>query len=1028
MACIRLFVLGLVLVGLFAFGVVQAQGQDLDFIILPGTAVNQGSLPNTVNGDRGIEWDGTQFVAIENHSNAMWTLASAASPADATVAVPDLATGLTSPDGITWDGSQYVITDQGGDEIWTRSGLSATPVAVNQGSLPGGLSSPMGIAWDGNQYVILNSSGEEVWTLADATQPGTAVNQGSLPSEFGNANGGIDWDGNQYVIIDTGNNTLWTLADATQPGNAVNQGSLPGGLSSPTGITWDGSQYVILNHISGADQVWTLSRHLLSKGVASDLPPGALEIFGIVDNTLLVLDGTTGTALKTVGTDGTPVGDSVITMTWHDGTIYAAISVEGAGFDRLITVNPITGQQTDIGRIDLDNESFFVTGLASENDVLYGIGGKSVDDTMIVTFNTATGGTTTWDANLDYINDWPYGLVTGRENDGLLYYAYLTSHNDFTYFSIIKHRISTKTETVVDTSGGQPRHTTGATGFEQAGGIWYFWQRGQSDVGMQKVEVNPLNPDSVTTVNMVRAHGNLEGVASFPPLEAGTIILASRNEADISETASSSRSLWVTTGQLPGWLFANGEPGELASPIAVTYPSGSTNNIEFTLKDASGRQMRNPRDSAWLTNRSIELRMSLRDRADSPARFLQTYNSSPQRFSLTSDGGWKISVPNTSAWTSFFDVDTRGDFRGTILFHLVEACGVPARHYEVDTLIQQWDLVGAYQCGNRAVSFTSAAHAGLSFDSYLAAGFDVLIDYANTYVLQVADQTEAVVIANQPVGAEVAGVYLHASPSKQESVMFLPQGDYLLILKGDADGEYNASLRFAGPAGENLFGSPPENFLAQTDRSTEDKAVLAQWDAVEGAESYFLRVDIAGLSYLIDTGGATAARVPVDPSSQQALVSVFGWKMVIGGVAFTLDSAVRLVVWEPTVPTFSAEIPTPASNPGSGLVSAFATSVLTSIGMESYGIEDDAGDTVIVDPATEKASMVAVALCGFAAMVVFAIFFTVSKGNIMIATSGAVLVWSGIGPIFFELQPAVTYGPIVLILFLGLLAVIKKYN
>ena len=102
------------------------------------------------------------------------------------------------------------------------------------------------------------------------------------------------------------------------------------------------------------------------------------RIFGIVDNILLVLDGRTGEAIETVGTDSTPVGESVEAMTWHDvdGTLYAAVEVSGSSFDRLITINPITGQQTDIGGISLSDDAVDIAGLASEDGFCTALGGQ----------------------------------------------------------------------------------------------------------------------------------------------------------------------------------------------------------------------------------------------------------------------------------------------------------------------------------------------------------------------------------------------------------------------------------------------------------------------------------------------------------------------------------------------------------------------------------------------------------------------------------------------------------------------------
>ena len=80
-----------------------------------------------------------------------------------------------------------------------------------------------------------------------------------------------------------------------------------------------------------------------------------------------------------------------------------------------------------------------------------------------------------------------------------------------------------------------------------------------------------------------------------------------------------------------------------------------------------------------------------------------------------------------------------------------------------------------------------------------------------------------------------------------------------------------------------------------------------------------------------------------------------------------------------------------------------------------------------MDPAADRTVMVGYFVWGFAALVVFALLFMVSLGNIMLATAGGVLVWSGLGPIWFEFDPVVTYGPCALLMGLGLMAVVKKF-
>ena len=256
-------------------------------------------------------------------------------------------------------------------------------------------------------------------------------------------------------------------------------------------------------------------------------------------------------------------------------------------------------------------------------------------------------------------------------------------------------------------------------------------------------------------------------------------------------------------------------------------------------------------------------------------------------------------------------------------------------------------------------------------------------------------------------------------------MVILPNGDYFLVLEGNRAGEYDATLSYAGRASAALFGNRPANFSAQIAPNAQRKAIVAQWDAVEDATGYLLRVRIGGRTHLVDTQGITSARVFVDASTIEAQVSALGWRTVSGLVEYTLDSNVVPVSWAGGA-SITQEIPTPASNSGSDMVRNYAGSVLSAIGMEQYTTTDEDGNEAEVDPIADRAPMIAMMLCGFGAIIVFAALYFVTMGNIMLATVGGVAVWSGLGPIFVELHPAVAYGPVALIVVGGVMTAAKK--
>ena len=231
-----------------------------------------------------------------------------------------------------------------------------------------------------------------------------------------------------------------------------------------------------------------------------------------------------------------------------------------------------------------------------------------------------------------------------------------------------------------------------------------------------------------------------------------------------------------------------------------------------------------------------------------------------------------------------------------------------------------------------------------------------------------------------------------------------------------ADGELSseASVTTVLGSAEHLFGHRPDNFIAQVDRDSPLKGILAQWDEVDTAESYLVRTVIDGMAYLSDTDGATFKRLDVPADTTEVLVSVRGWKEGQDRdgndvIMYTLETVDYPARWEETI-VITTDIPyTPG--PASASVASFTQSVMESIGMEPY--QNAAGE--MVNPAEDKAEMLAMLICGAAAVGLAALLFMVTGGNVMIASVGATMVWSGIGPIFFSLHPAVAYGPLLLI-------------
>lgn len=243
----------------------------------PANAVDAGNLPGPVNNPRGVTWDETQLVIVEEHGSRdeLWTLArnpdGTYTPGNFQDA-GDLPGELDNPSGVAWDGTQLlIINDEATDEeLWALArnidGTYTPADAVGPADFPGDLFNPSGVTWDGTQLVIVHEPGA-IWTLTRNNNggytPGNAVDWGDLPSAFGRT-GSVTWDGTQLVLLDFDNDDLWTLARNNNggytPANAVEVAALPAGVNQPKGGTWDDTQLVIMNDRSPGPDMWTLAK------------------------------------------------------------------------------------------------------------------------------------------------------------------------------------------------------------------------------------------------------------------------------------------------------------------------------------------------------------------------------------------------------------------------------------------------------------------------------------------------------------------------------------------------------------------------------------------------------------------------------------------------------------------------------------------------------------------------------------------------------------------------------------------------
>lgn len=230
---------------------------------------------------------------------------------------------------------------------------------------------------------------------------------------------------------------------------------------------------------------------------------------------------------------------------------------------------------------------------------------------------------------------------------------------------------------------------------------------------------------------------------------------------------------------------------------------------------------------------------------------------------------------------------------------------------------------------------------------------------------------------------------------------------------GAASSESTAGTAAGVP--EHIFAQAPPDFLVQRNEGVGSiRSFTASWTAVATAASYQMRVVYGGTTIYYDSEGNTFLQVTLPDETNYAEASLRGYRTEVNSdgeslINYTLETVAHPLRWVEfaEITTDIPYTPGPAAEP----VASYADELLRSVGLEPYETNVD-GVVVIVDPVDERAPMLSMAICGGLAVGLGALLM-VTTGNIGIAAVGVVAIWSGVGPWWFTINPAMAYGPLV---------------
>ena len=332
--------------------------------------------------------------------------------------------------------------------------------------------------------------------------------------------------------------------------------------------------------------------------------------------------------------------------------------------------------------------------------------------------------------------------------------------------------------------------------------------------------------------------------------------------------------------------------------------------------------------------------------------------------------------------------------------------------YAVQTAeVYNWHLFGQYACTGQPAKQVG----GATSTSYVSAGLEVT--EPATYSVTSRSGGFAVYQGLEPADQITAG---------DQTLFFLAPGIYDVLMTRGADGWFDTVLRSSEAAEPTTLVNIPRNLSVQENSQTEVSRVLfAEWQPVAGAIGYGVQVEYtttAGAevaSHKMTRGNQISFQVPLHTS----LVEV----RVRANAADGPGGTITHTGWSrPAILSFFRGVVAPTPLPAEELPRSDTDSSLQdgiSGLFRSIGWTGDSVDGAV--------GILPIVICLVLAGGIFVAAMMLTGGGavgILTGAGGAVLIWAGLGPIFFNLSVFVAYGPLMLVILLGALLSVRMFK
>ena len=326
-----------------------------------------------------------------------------------------------------------------------------------------------------------------------------------------------------------------------------------------------------------------------------------------------------------------------------------------------------------------------------------------------------------------------------------------------------------------------------------------------------------------------------------------------------------------------------------------------------------------------------------------------------------------------------------------------------------------WRLFGDYACSSQAARDLvdgNGAAVGNS-TTYTSAGLEITRPRTYSMVVHKGSaglyqgENEVQMIDN-PAGGRLA---------------FLTPGVYEILMQREAGGFFDVELKQAEDSvGRALSGVPTDVELGLQSRTPVGSYVWgANWTGLDGAVGYTVEYaySAGGENYTYaDMTVGEAYRFETDTDTDAVSVRVQAMSVDPGSGEITRSNWSNLTVEYLTRRTVPRTLGPLGEVSGSDAIQEGIGGLFDVVGLEGEGVD-------------AALPVMPVLLCLIGALAVFVGAQVVTGGGavgIMAGTAGAVMVWSGLGPIFFSVNPLVAYGPVTLVIIAGGLVALRMFK